>query len=330
MEVDEGIPSLWLLARGNGWQLGQFLSLLEKKTGVVKRGRTLQEVYLQYCSHNYDKGVIVSLEDSCGGPPLPTQTKLVLKCPSIMEPVNLDDCAGIPHEIPGSPTPGGYHQLEDDDGDNVEETGPRKSYLPIVIFFFLIILAGLCLTFVNHKQKIPMAMKITFPILSISVLLLSGVFIRANVRYCRKFFLPSSVIGGVIGCIVIQLMHVAFDKTSSEHSDDTLSQSIDALRYIPTVAMDIVFGGLFLGQTVPRIGHIWIHCSQQFVYGQILAWGQYAVGLLVGTIFGYYLMEPKQQVFGIILPIGFEGGHGTAVGMIRSSLNLKKYYFYIN
>jgi len=54
--------------------------------------------------------------------------------------------------------------------------------------------------------------------------------------------------------------------------------------------------------------------SRQLAYGQIVAWGQYAVGcflvlLLLGPLFGL------PDLFAGIMPVGFEGGHGTAGGM---------------
>jgi ESS family glutamate:Na+ symporter len=50
------------------------------------------------------------------------------------------------------------------------------------------------------------------------------------------------------------------------------------------------------------------------MYGQILAWGQYAIPLFL-TVF---LLKPVfgvNDLFAAVVALGFEGGHGTAAGI---------------
>ncbi len=135
------------------------------------------------------------------------------------------------------------------------------------------------------------------------LLLLAGNVLRQNVKILRKLYLPSSVIGGVLGLIVIQLL------------GDRMPASISAgWNKLPGFLINIVFAALFLGVTIPPVKEIWKRSGVQLAYGQIVAWGQYVVGLgisilLLAPLFG----TPK--FLGVIVPVGFEGGHGTAGGL---------------
>jgi ESS family glutamate:Na+ symporter len=65
---------------------------------------------------------------------------------------------------------------------------------------------------------------------------------------------------------------------------------------------------------IPSISIIWKKSAPQLAYGQIVAWGQYFTALLVVL----FLLKPLfniPEVFGVVLPVGFEGGHGTAAGL---------------
>jgi ESS family glutamate:Na+ symporter len=75
-----------------------------------------------------------------------------------------------------------------------------------------------------------------------------------------------------------------------------------------------VFAALFLGVTIPSLSLIWKKSAPQLGYGQIVAWGQYVVGISMVL----FLLKPLfriPDVFGVIIPVGFEGGHGTAAGL---------------
>lgn len=128
-----------------------------------------------------------------------------------------------------------------------------------------------------------------------------GYAVRRRVVLLQRLYLPASVIAGLIGLAVFQTVPVP----------DTVLKSWSQL---PGLLINVVFACLFLGVEVPRLSRVWRSASRQLAYGQIVAWGQYLVGcaltlLLLKPLFG----EP--DVFAGILPVGFEGGHGTAGGM---------------
>ncbi len=138
------------------------------------------------------------------------------------------------------------------------------------------------------------------------VLLGLGYWVRRRVVLLQKLFLPASVIAGLLGLLVFQVAngmgHPVPAKVSVGWSD------------LPSALINIVFACLFLGTALPKVSKVWKSCSRQLAYGQIVAWGQYAVGcifvlLLLGPIFDL------PDLFAGIMPVGFEGGHGTAAGM---------------
>lgn len=72
-----------------------------------------------------------------------------------------------------------------------------------------------------------------------------------------------------------------------------------------------------MGSQIPGLSKVWEIAGPQLMYGQILAWGQYALPLLVTAA----ILKPAFGVNELIAPVvalGFEGGHGTAVGVKAS------------
>ncbi len=135
------------------------------------------------------------------------------------------------------------------------------------------------------------------------VLLIAGKFLRVKVKLFQRLYLPSSVIGGLLGLAIIQI------------SGSSLPPGWTAgWTALPGFLINIVFAALFLGVTVPPLSVIWKRAGPQLAYGQIVVWGQYAVTLgLVVFLLGRLFDVP--DLFGVIIPIGFEGGHGTAAGL---------------
>jgi len=135
------------------------------------------------------------------------------------------------------------------------------------------------------------------------LLLAVGKLLRVKVKLLQWLYLPSSVIGGILGLIILQA------------GGDAIPAAWTAgWNRLPGLLINIVFATLFLGVVVPPLKTTWQRSAPQLAYGQIVAWGQYAVGLglvllLLRPLFG------TQGLFGVIVPVGFEGGHGTAGGL---------------
>ena len=74
---------------------------------------------------------------------------------------------------------------------------------------------------------------------------------------------------------------------------------------------------MFLGQIIPGWGKIWQQASPQAAFGQILGWGQYVIGLILGiTVLTPIFKLPP--IAASLIEVAFEGGHGTSAGMAET------------
>ena len=150
------------------------------------------------------------------------------------------------------------------------------------------------------------------------VLLGLGHVLRSRIRLLQKLYLPSCVIGGLIGLIAIQIFAAgAGDCRICTSMDNWLDTITGPWNKIPSLLINVVFACLFLGVKLPKLSELWKRSGPQVVYGQIVAWGQYVVGLGLWIFLLSWAFKSLKlpDMFAGILPVGFEGGHGTAAGM---------------
>ncbi len=138
------------------------------------------------------------------------------------------------------------------------------------------------------------------------VLLGLGYWLRRRLLFLQRLYLPASVIAGLFGLVVLQAL-----RGLGHPAPEAVTFGWGKL---PGLLINIVFACLFLGRGLPPVAQVWKSAGRQLAYGQIVAWGQYAVGcalllLMIKPLFGL------PDVFAGIMPVGFEGGHGTAAGM---------------
>lgn len=133
-----------------------------------------------------------------------------------------------------------------------------------------------------------------------------GHYLRMKVRLLRQLYLPSSVIAGLVGLALLQGMRAAGHPLPASWTV--------GWDQLPGLLINVVFACLFLGVSLPKLGELWRRAGLQLAYGQTVAWGQYVLGIgLVVTLLGPAFDLP--ELFAGVLPVGFEGGHGTAGGM---------------
>lgn len=140
----------------------------------------------------------------------------------------------------------------------------------------------------------------------LSLLLVVGKMLRMRLSFLQRLYLPSSVIGGLVGLVVLTSL-----------GSRAPAEVADGMRAIPGFMINVIFATLFLGAATPRLKEV-VRCAfPQLCLGQIIAWGQYVVGLgLAGFVFVRWCGVPA--AFGNLLEIGFEGGHGTVGGMAEA------------
>ncbi len=165
--------------------------------------------------------------------------------------------------------------------------------------------------------------------IALCVLMLVGHVLRTRIRALQWLYLPASVIAGLVGLAVVQTVGALAPEPAAAPvepsmwqawvltADEALSAWAQTWSKLPGFLINIVFACLFLGVRIPPVGSLVRRCGTQLAYGQVVAWGQYVVGVglvifLLGGLFGI------PDVFGGVLPVGFEGGHGTAAGLART------------
>ena len=141
---------------------------------------------------------------------------------------------------------------------------------------------------------------------ALSLLLVCGKVLRIWIPFLQRLYLPSSVIGGVLGLAVL----TAFPGLVPE-------EWVAAAQKFPGFLINVIFATLFLGVATPGLGKVVRIAFPQLCFGQLLAWGQYVLGLgLAGFVLAPLFGVPP--AFGNLLEIGFQGGHGTVGGMAAS------------
>jgi len=103
-------------------------------------------------------------------------------------------------------------------------------------------------------------------------------------------------------------------QTAKTLSINTLTTWFDGLAMLPSFLINIVFACLFIGVSLPSFKIVLKKSIPQLSYGQIVAWGQYMVGLGL-FIFIISKVWNLPAMFGAVIEVGFEGGHGTASGL---------------
>ncbi len=137
----------------------------------------------------------------------------------------------------------------------------------------------------------------------LSLLLVCGKILRVRIPLLQRLYLPSSVIGGLLGLVLL----TAFPNLVPD-------AWVSAMRTFPGFLINVIFATLFLGVAVPAPGKTLRLAFPQLCFGQLLAWGQYVLGLgLAGFVLVPLFGVPP--AFGNLLEIGFQGGHGTVGGM---------------
>lgn len=127
--------------------------------------------------------------------------------------------------------------------------------------------------------------------------------IKRNVALFQQYFIPSSIIGGLLLLI-----------TGPQIFGIVPTSSAEFLSLLPALLINVVFAGLFLGKPTPGPRQIWQQAGPMIAFGGTIAWGMYVLGILLTML----LLTPlfgAPPIFGALLEVSFTGGHGTAAGL---------------
>ncbi len=136
--------------------------------------------------------------------------------------------------------------------------------------------------------------------------LLIAAFLRANISFMQKWHLPA--------CIIAWLLLLMFGPEvlwKLLPSGTFFSTEIhDAWRTLPWLLINIVFAWLFLWKKIPPVKEIWKIAWPQFSFAQVVAWGQYLIGILLAIfILGPYFGLPEMVWW--LIEVAFEWWHWT-------------------
>jgi len=147
---------------------------------------------------------------------------------------------------------------------------------------------------------------------ALCVLLAVGHLLRSRVKLLQKLYLPSCIVAGIVGLCVVQVAGIS---AMPESVRSLFARWSAVWSGLPGFLINIVFACLFLGVEIPKFSTLWRRAAPQLAYGQIVAWGQYVVAIAMWLLIIGLLFPSLPAMFAGILPVGFEGGHGTAAGL---------------
>ena len=136
----------------------------------------------------------------------------------------------------------------------------------------------------------------------ICALLLVGKFLRVKIRLIQKLFIPPSLLAGILG----------------------LALGPNGLGWLPlsgnigtyaAILIAVVFGALPLSSPSFKVKEVARRVGPMWAFSQLGMLFQWAVMGLFGLLVLKLIWPGLSDAFGVMLPTGFYGGHGTAAAI---------------
>lgn len=142
-----------------------------------------------------------------------------------------------------------------------------------------------------------------FYVCILGLIIFIATILRIKVPFFKKYFIPASLIGGVIGIILGKYGLGVIPETMA-----------GAWATFPGRLINFVFAPMLMGMVLVSPKHIYDNAGPMILFAYIGDFLQVAIpSLIVGIIFVPLLGINK--LFGTIVEIGWTGGHGTAGGL---------------
>jgi ESS family glutamate:Na+ symporter len=151
---------------------------------------------------------------------------------------------------------------------------------------------------------------VAFSFVLLGMALICGMLVRQHVRWLAAVYIPTSVVAGFL----ILLAGPQVLGKVLPGGGLIPAQTIPVLSALPGLLINIVFGGIMVGKTLPSMRRIWVEAAPHAILGGVFSFGQFAIGGLAVTL----LLTPAfglPDAAGSIIEMSFAGGHGTIAGM---------------
>jgi ESS family glutamate:Na+ symporter len=155
----------------------------------------------------------------------------------------------------------------------------------------------------------------TYSLLVVGAFLIAG-YLIVRLPLLSRAYLPGSLVAGTL------LLALSPQIAGAYFPDWQLNQQFyEFWRLLPKQLINIVFASLFLARPLFPFKKMWKMAGPQVAFGQMLAWGQYALGGLVTMLILIPFFKAR-DITAALIEISFEGGHGTVSGMAPVFKNL--------
>ena len=136
----------------------------------------------------------------------------------------------------------------------------------------------------------------------ICALLLVGKFLRVKIRLIQKLFIPPSLLAGLLGLVL------------GPNGLGWLPLSGNIGTYA-AILIAVVFGALPLSSPSFKVKEVARRVGPMWAFSQLGMLFQWAVMGLFGLLALKLIWPELNDAFGVMLPTGFYGGHGTAAAI---------------
>lgn len=145
-----------------------------------------------------------------------------------------------------------------------------------------------------------MATTVLYDFCMMSALLFVAKVIRAKVRFIQRLYIPSALIAGFLG-LVFGPRGLGWIPFSSEFGN------------YAGILIAVLFGSLFLGnKTKASFKQMFNRVGETFLVNCAAEVFQFGFFMLIGVAVLPKIFKGMHDGFGLMLPSGFVGGHGTA------------------
>lgn len=147
------------------------------------------------------------------------------------------------------------------------------------------------------------ALSLLYDVAWMSALMLIAKVIRSKVRFIQKLYIPSALIAGFMGLFAGKqfLNVIPFSSEISNYAG---------------ILIAFVFGSMFIGnKTKVSFKRMFDSVGDSFLVNAAAEITQFGLFILLGIVVFPIFFKEINPAFGLMLPAGFVGGHGTAAAI---------------